>query len=388
MTPNNVLPADLPAGISPRVSRFLLVPLLLCIAGVAVAVLRHHDSRALAVDSRKLAIEPVAVVYPRSGNATEVLVLPATIEAYTEAAVFARTSGYMRSWSADIGSRVHKGQTLAVVDTPELDQQVRGAAASLAQASANLHLANTTATRYEGLEGSEAVSQQDVDQSRQGLQAQRALVLAATAEAERLKKLQAFEQVVAPFDGVITRRGVDIGDLVNAGRGTAGTELFQLAQVNVVRVFVNVPETNSANISTGMEAVVEPLTLPGEKFSGRVVRSSRAIDPASHTMRVEVDVPNPSGRLLPGTFANVTLHVGTGKPVMIVPSEAVLYQAAGPQVAVVSNGHIALRKVHLGTDFGETIEVLDGIGSSDAVVSSPPDYVLDGTQVAVVAKAQ
>ncbi|SEB39815.1 efflux RND transporter periplasmic adaptor subunit [Terriglobus roseus] len=384
---NNALPADLPAGTSARVSRFLLVPLLLCIAGVAVAVIRHHDSQSLANDSRKLAIQPVSVVFPSHGNSTELLVLPAAIEAYTEASVFARSNGYMRSWSADIGSRVRKGETLAVVDTPELDQQVRGAAASLEQASANLHLAHTTAARYEGLEGSEAVSQQDVDQTRQGLRAQQAFVQVAAAESVRLKKLQGFEQVVAPFDGVITRRGIDIGDLVNAGRGATGTELFHLAQVSVVRVFLNVPETNSANVSTGMEAVVEPLTLPGEKFTGRVVRSSRAIDPASHTLRVEVDVPNPAGRMLPGTFANVTLHVGDVRPVLIVPSEAVLYQAAGPQVAVVTNGRIALRKVRLGTDFGETIEVLDGVGSGDAVVSSPPDYVLNGTPVAVVAKA-
>jgi RND family efflux transporter MFP subunit len=306
------------------------------------------------------------------------------LQAYSDSPIYARTSGYVAHWYADIGTHVHEGQLLAEIESPEVDQELNQARASLSQVQANLTLADVTAKRYQGLIGTNAVSQQDVDQNNQNLDAQKANLQAAGANVSRLEQMQGFERVVAPFDGIITQRLTDIGDLVNAGNGGTAFELFRISKIDTVRIFIPVPETYSEQIRDGLKATLELTALPGKQFDGSVVRSSHAIDAGSHTLLTEIDVPNPSGQLMPGAYAEVHLRVATPISSLIIPSGAVLYQAAGPQVAVVTDkSEIALKKVTLGRDFGDTIEITGGISKDDAVVASPPDYLIDGMRVEV-----
>ncbi|MBB5318115.1 efflux RND transporter periplasmic adaptor subunit [Tunturibacter empetritectus] len=331
-----------------------------------------------------LQAEPVSVIHPQSGAPNSDLALPGTLQAYSDSPIYARTNGYVAHWYADIGTHVHQGQLLAVIESPEVDQELSQARASLSQVQANLTLAGITAKRYQDLITTNAVSQQDVDQNNQNLEAQKANLHAADANVSRLQQLQGFERVVAPFDGIITQRGTDIGDLVNAGNGGAAFELFRISKIDTMRIFVPVPETYSEQIANGLKATLELTALPGKQFDGSVVRSSHAIDAGSHTLLTEIDVPNPSGQLMPGAYAEVHLRASAPIPSLIIPSEAVLYQAAGPQVAIVTDkSEIALKKVTLGRDFGDTIEITSGISNSDAVVASPPDYLIDGMHVEV-----
>jgi RND family efflux transporter MFP subunit len=363
---------------------FLLAPIVLCLVGAVALLLRAQESRKLAVVTHALQAEPVSIIHPQSGAPNSDLALPSTIQAFSDSPIYARTNGYVAHWYADIGTHVHQGQLLAVIESPEVDQELSQARASLNQVQATLTLAGITAKRYQGLIGTNAVSQQDVDQNNQNLEAQKANLQAATANVSRLQQMQGFERVVAPFDGIITQRRTDIGDLVNAGNGGVTFELFRISKINTVRIFVPVPETYSEQITNGLKATLELTALPGKQFQGSVVRSSHAIDAASHTLLTEIDVPNPSGQLMPGAYAEVHLRASAPIPSLIIPSGAVLYQAAGPQVAVVTDkSEIALKKVALGRDFGDTVEITSGISKSDAVVASPPDYLVDGMPVNV-----
>ncbi|RSL18410.1 RND family efflux transporter MFP subunit [Edaphobacter aggregans] len=363
---------------------FLLAPVVLCLVGAVTLFLRAQESKKLAVTTHTLQAEPVSVIHPQSGAPNSDLALPGTIEAYSDSPIYARTSGYVAHWYADIGTHVRQDQLLAVIESPEVDQELSQARASLSQVQANLTLASITAKRYQGLIGTNAVSQQDVDQNNQNLEAQKANLQAANANVSRLQQMQGFERVVAPFNGIITQRRTDIGDLVNAGNGGATFELFRISKIDTVRIFVPVPESYSEQISNGLKATLELTALPGKQFQGSVVRSSHSIDSASHTLLTEIDVPNPSGQLMPGAYAEVHLRASTPIPSLIIPSGAVLYQAAGPQVAIVTNkNEIALKKVALGRDFGNTVEITSGISESDAVVASPPDYLVDGMRVEV-----
>jgi RND family efflux transporter MFP subunit len=363
---------------------FLLAPIVLCLVGAVTLFLRAQESKKLAVTTHALQAEPVSVIHPQSGAPNSDLALPGTIQAFSDSPIYARTNGYVAHWYADIGTHVHQGQLLAVIESPEVDQELSQARASLGQVQANLTFAGITAKRYRGLIDTNAVSQQDVDQNNQNLEAQKANVQAANANVSRLQQMQGFERVVAPFDGIITQRKTDIGDLVNAGNGGATFELFRISKIDTVRIFVSVPETYSEQIANGLKATLELTALPGKQFQGSVVRSSHAIDAASHTLLTEIDVSNPTGQLMPGAYAEVHLQTSAPLPSLIIPSGAVLYQAAGPQVATVTDkNEIALRKVALGRDFGETVEITSGISKSNAVVTSPPDYLVDGMRVEV-----
>jgi RND family efflux transporter MFP subunit len=362
----------------------LLIPVLLCLLGAITFLLRAQDSTKLVATTQSLEPEPVSVIHAQAGQPDSDLALPSTLQAYSDSPIFARTNGYVSHWYADIGTHVHQGQLLALLESPEVDQELNQARASLSQVQANLTLANITANRYQEVIKTNAVAQQEVDQNNQNLDAQKANVQAASANVSRLEQLQGFEKVIAPFDGIITQRRTDIGDLINAGNSGPNSELFRMSKINVVRVFVPVPEAYSQQIVDGMKASLELTELPNQRFTGSVTRSSHAIDINSHTLLTEIDVPNPSGKLMPGAYAEVHFHLASPVKALVVPSGAILFQAAGPQIAVVnSKSQVELRKVVLGRDFGNTVEITKGIIESDSVIASPPDYLVNGMQVSV-----
>jgi RND family efflux transporter MFP subunit len=324
------------------------------------------------------------VSYPQQHAASGDISLPSTLQAYADSPIYARTSGYLTHWYADIGTRVRQGQLLAVIQSPEVDQELNQARAMVSQTQANVALADVTAKRYQDLIHTNAVAQQEVDTNNQNLSAQQAGLQAAQANVKRLEELQSFERVTAPFDGVITQRLINEGDLINAGNGGNGAQLFRISEISTMRVFVPVPEIYGAQIAPGLKAELTLTELPGARFTGAVVRTSHSIDPASHTLLTEIDVPNPTGKLLPGAYADVHLHLAQQAQQLVVPTGAVLFQAAGPQVVIVNaKNQLELRKVSIGNDLGNVIQIAGGITASDRVVSSPPDYVVDGMPAAI-----
>jgi RND family efflux transporter MFP subunit len=358
---------------------FLIVPVLLLICGAAVLFLRSRESKALAASNATNIAEPVSVIYPQQRIASGDISLPSTLQAYADSPIYARTSGYLAHWYADIGTRVHRGQLLAVIQSPEVDQELNQARAMVSQTQANLTLAGVTAKRYQELIHTNAVAQQEVDTNNQNLSAQKATLQADQANVNRLQELQSFERVVAPFDGVITQRLINEGDLINAGNGGNGAQLFRISAINTMRVFVPVPEIYGAQIVPGLKAELTLTELPEARFAGAVVRTSHSIDPASHTLLTEIDVPNPTGKLLPGAYADVHLHLAQQPQQLVVPTGAVLFQAGGPQVVIVNaKNQLELRKVSIGNDLGNMIQIAGGVTTSDRVVSSPPDYVVNG----------
>jgi RND family efflux transporter MFP subunit len=358
---------------------FLVIPALLLLGGAAILLLRSRESRALAASNATNIAEPVSVMYPQQRAANGDISLPSTLQAYADSPIFARTSGYLAHWYADIGTHVHQGQLLAVIQSPEVDQELNQARAVLSQTQANVTLADVTAKRYQDLIHTNAVAQQEVDTSSQNLSAQQAALQAADANVKRLEELQAFERVVAPFDGVITQRLINEGDLINAGNGGNGAQLFRISKISTMRVFIPVPEVYGSQITPGLKAELTLTELPKDKFEGEVVRTSHSIDPGSHTLLTEIDVPNPMGKLLPGAYANVHLHLAQQSQELLVPTGAVLFQAGGPQVVLVdANNQLELRKVTLGNDLGNRIQITGGLAVNDRVVASPPDYVVNG----------
>jgi RND family efflux transporter MFP subunit len=370
-----------------RLLLFLLIPALLLVGAFFTRKARNESSRQLVKATESLAKETVGVLHATRGEPVSSITLPAVTQAYSESPVYARVDGYVRTWYADIGTHVRKGDLLAEIDAPDVDQQLSQARAMLSQSQANLDLAKITAARYQDLIATKSVSQQEVDQNNQNLAAQQANTQAAAANVGRLEQMQGFEKVYAPFDGVITLRKTDFGDLINAGNAGTGHELFRVSQISTIRVFVNVPEEYSQQIADGATTSMDLTELPGKEFRGRVTRTSNAIDPASRTLLVEVDVPNPSGQLLPGAYANIHFKVPRGVVPLVLPNSSILFQAAGPQVAIVDQGnHVELRKVSLGRDFGDTVEILSGVTAKDAVVATPPDSITSGTLVSVAGK--
>jgi RND family efflux transporter MFP subunit len=363
---------------------FLVVPGALCFFGTISFFLRAQSEKKLAETTQTLEVQSVSVIHAQPSPPEADLALPATLQAYSDSPIYARTDGYVRRWYADIGAHVRHGQLLAVIESPEVDEQLNQARATLSQAQATLKLADITATRYQGLINTDAVSQQDVDVNNQNLEAQKANAQAANANVSRLEQMQGFEEVTAPFAGTITQRLTDVGDLINAGNGGTGHELFQLAQINIIRAYVTVPETYSEQILNGMKATLQVTGLAGQQFTGTVIRNSHAIAMNSHTLLVEIDVPNPTGKLMPGAYAEAHIHVALPVRSLLVPGGAILYQAAGPQVAIVNPaGQVELHKVALGRDFGTSIEITSGINSDDAIVASPPDYLVNGMKVSI-----
>jgi RND family efflux transporter MFP subunit len=372
------------AGQHRRLLWFLAVPLLLGTVGLLTWLRNAHTQSALAASTNASVAEPVTVMHPHAGDPTSELVLPATLQAFSNAPIYARTSGYVAHWYTDIGQHVQAGALLAKIESPEVDQQLIRARASLNQSQANLTLATVTTKRYQELIQSNSVAQQEVDQNNQNLTSQQANVVSMTAEVKQLEQQQSYERVTAPFSGIVTQRSTDIGDLINAGNSGTGAQLFQISRIDIMRIFVSVPEAYSQQIPSGMHVKVQLTELPNQSFDGQVARSDHSINLATRTLLVEVDVPNPEGKLLPGAYGQVHFNLASATRPLIVPSGSILFQAAGPQIAIVTpKNTIELRKVSIGRDFGNTMEITNGLSSQDAIVASPPDYLINGMPVSI-----
>jgi RND family efflux transporter MFP subunit len=347
---------------------------------------RRNANAQISQETRELAIPTVTVVHPKRGAPQQEIVLPGDMQPFTDAPIYARTNGYLKSWHVDIGARVKTGQLLAEINTPEVDQQLQQARADLATAEANLHLAETTATRYKDLMKSDSVSQQDVDNAMGNYDARRTAVESARSNVKRLEELQSFNKIYAPFGGVITARNTDIGALIDSGSsGGTARELFHIAAVNELRVYVNVPQVYSPNIKPGLRAQLTLAEFPGRQFEGSVVRDSGAIDNTTRTLLTEIDVNNSLGMLKPGGYVEVHLKLPSAATTFTLPVNAVIFKASGMQVATVKNGKsIDLVPISPGRDFGTEIEVIAGLKGDESVVANPPDALTVGETVRLV----
>jgi RND family efflux transporter MFP subunit len=328
------------------------------------------------------AIPSVNVVHPKPGDRAQELVLPGNTQAFIDSPIYARTNGYLKRWYVDIGARVSKGQLLAEIETPELDQQLRQARADLATAEANQNLSKITAARDENLLKTHSVSTQERDNAVNGYAANQATVQSNQANVARLEQLQSYEKVYAPFDGIITARETDIGALIDAG-ANAPKELFHIASITKLRVYIAVPEVYSAVARTGAPADLTLDEYPGETFRGTLVRNSDSIDPLSRTLLVEVDVENPKGRLKPGAYVQVHLKMPEGARALVVPANTLLFRREGLQVGVVRDGKTELIRVTPGHDYGDSMEILSGLQPTDDVILSPSDSLTSGTPVQI-----
>lgn len=367
--------------------------LLLLFVVMAVAVLiavleivpRLRARDALQKQTDALAAPSVVVAKPQMGTPTQEVVLPGNIQAYVDSGIYARTTGYLQKWNFDIGARVKKGQLLAVIESPEIDQELSQARADLATAQANAGNAKIQAARYQDLLKGNAVSQQDTDNFTTQAASTNTQVQSATANVQRLEQLVAFEKVYAPFDGTITARNVDIGTLINTG---TTLELFHLSQEDVLRVYVNVPQVYAPACVPGVAATLTLAEFPGRTFPGTIMRTAKAIDPASRTLLVEVDVKNPTRELYPGAYAQVHFKLNNTRPSLILPVSTLMFRSEGLRVGVVENNKAKLVPITIGRDDGRTVEVVVGLQADDEVIQSPPDSLIDGETVQVVQPQQ
>ena len=347
---------------------------------------RIHTNATLRTETADLAVPTVSVVQPKRAAPSQEIVLPGNVQPFITSPVFARTNGYLEHWYYDIGTHVKKGQLLAVIASPEVDQQLQQARSNLLTAQANLELASVTKTRYEGLKKTNAVSQQDVDNAVGTYNANKAIVEADQAGVRQYSALVSFEKVYAPFDGVITARNTDIGDLINAGsNANAKTDLFHIAQPGMLRVYVNVPEEFSQQTKPGLTADLKLAEFPGRMFTGKLVRTAEAINYTTRTLLVEVDVDNPSGELLSGAYAEVHFKVPGQASTYILPVDTLLFRKEGLNVAIVENGKAKLVPVVAGHDFGTSIEIVSGLKGNESVIESPPDSIVTGETVQIAA---
>jgi RND family efflux transporter MFP subunit len=358
--------------------------IILVVLGAFTLFQRRSQYQALAKETETLAVPTVAVIHPTTEPSEEGLVLPGSMQAYVESPIYARTNGYLKKWYRDIGSRVQKGELLADIDTPEVDQQLLQARADLETSQANANLSHITATRFEDLIKTDSVSKQEVDNAAGDLAAKQAGVASSQANVHRLSELESFKHIYAPFSGVITRRNVDLGTLINAGNGGATQQLFSLAQTDPIRVYVNVPESAAPSIHAGLPAHLDLTQFPGRKFLGKVVRTAEAIDPVSRTLLTEVDVPNKTGELLPGGYAQVHLDVQITGDRLQVPVNALLFRSEGLRAVVVDSDHqLHLQALTIGRDYGVSLEVLQGLRGADWIVLNPADSLEEGQHVNV-----
>jgi RND family efflux transporter MFP subunit len=348
---------------------------------------RSVAKAALTYKTRENAIPSVDVVHPSLGAASSEVILPASVQGFIDSPVYARTSGYLLHWYADIGTHVKKGELLAEIQTPELDQQVQQGQSDLATAQANSQLAEITAERWQKLLLKNAVSRQETDQATGDLNARRATLSAQQANVRRLQQLQSFEKIYAPFDGVITARNTDIGDLIQAGENTTSQELFHLSAIDRLRVFVPVPEVYQSVLGSVKTVNISSDAYPGDRFTGTIARTSDAIDPFSRTLRVEVDINNPSALLLPGAYVFVHLPLPADIASLTIPSNALLFRQEGLRVGVVRNGRVQLVPLSIGHDYGDTVEVTAGLTRADQVVLNPSDSLVSGTRVEIDSNA-
>lgn len=385
-TPPEVTPPpELPAA-PPRKAVIIvaLVVAVLVLSGTVSMFSRFRAGRALAKETEIDSIATVAVVHPIAEKPDEELVLPASLQAYEESPIYARTNGYLLRWYRDIGSHVAQGELLADIDTPEVDQELSQARATRQQSAAQLDIAKISADRWQNLRKTDSVSQQENDMQTSAYQQAVANLAAADANVRRLEELESFKHVYAPFSGVLVKRNVDPGALINAG--SAGMELFILAKVDPLRVFTNVPQAYSPAIKNGMPAYITLQEIPGQKFLGTVARTAEAIDPATRTLLTEVDVPNKNGRLLRGSFGEVHFSPRINTEKVTVPVNAMLFRREGPQLAIVgSDNKVQLRPITIGRDYGTTLEILGGVSVEDRIIINPADSLEDGQTVNVAA---
>ena len=374
-----------PRGRGQLLKWFLLLFLVFLVLGTYSFTQKKASQQVLAKQTERMAVPMVAVVHATPLSGESELVLPGNIQSYVESPIYARTNGYLKKWYKDIGSHVAKGELLAEIDTPEVDAQLAQARADLSTSQANVKLAGITAQRYQELLQSDAVSKQDVDNYNGDYAAKQAMVQSAAANLQRLEELESFKRVYAPFAGVITKRNVDLGTLINAGNGGTSTrEMFDLAQTDPLRVYVAAPQTFANTIHDGMKACLELSEFPGQNFCGKVVRSAGAVDPTTRTLLTEVDVPNPLNILLEGEYAQVHFDAKLTGEHLSVPNNALLFRPAGTMVAVVDSNHrIDLKRLTIGRDLGTSVEVLAGITATEQFILNPPDAIDQGQQVTI-----
>lgn len=376
-----------PKNTGPARGIIISVIVLVVVAAIVVSgvVPRIKAKNALRAETDELAIPIVDVIHPKLGAPQAEIVLPGNMQAFIDSPIYARTSGYLKKWYVDIGARVKTGQLLAEIETPELDRQLDQARSDLKTAQANLNLSQITAQRYEELKNTEAVSKQDVDNAHGDFEAKFAMVASAESNVKRLEQLQSFEKIYAPFDGVITARNTDIGSLIDSGAaGGTAKELFHLASTQTLRVYVNVPEQYSQVAKPGLSADITLAEFSGRRFKGKLARTAQAIDAASRTLLVEVDVDNSSGALLPGAYASVHLKLPSESSAFLLPVGSLIFRSEGLQIATVRNGNeVTLLPIALGRDFGSEVEVVSGLTESDLVITNPPDSLVSGEKVRI-----
>src|SRR5882724_8432810 len=365
-----------------RARRYGLGALVIALGLAAWGILSRVSERAtLAADTAQLAIPTVSTIKPGAGSAAEQLVLPGSVQAYNEAMIFARTNGYVREWYTDIGTRVQKGQVLAEIDTPEVDQQLRQARADLATAQANFQLAHTTDQRWQDLLATNSVSWQAADSAAGDASAKKATLASAEANVARLSDLESFKHLLAPFDGVVTSRNTDIGALINAGQGNA---LFRVSDTSKLRVYVLVPQLYAANTTPGLDADLTFPERPEKTYTAQVVRTADALDPTSRTLQVELLVDNSKGELFPGAYAQVHFTLARGAGSLSVPASAVLFRSDLEVAVVGADRRVTLKRITTGRDFGTSLEVLTGLAPDEQIIANPPDSLATGTLVRVV----
>jgi RND family efflux transporter MFP subunit len=361
----------------------IVVLVLLALGAGRTVISRMGNAKALEAGTTERAKQYVKTTLPKTAEAGQTLALPGTLQGFVQSPIAARAAGYLRHWTKDIGARVEKGEVLAEIESPELDQQLSQAVAAREQAASGLQLATSTVERWESLRKKDVVSQQDLDERRSSAAQARANLAAAEANVQRLRQLEGFKRVVAPFAGVITRRYVDVGDLIDM----SGKPLFTLSQTDPLRVYVNVPQSSAQLVKPGQPVVVTQGELRGQSFKGTVARTAASIDTGTRTMQVEIALPNPNGTLLPGAYVQVALPLSASQA-MLVPTNALLFRAEGARVAVVDgSGRVTLKAVTLGRNYGESVEVLDGLAADQRLVLNPSDSLADGDQVTVAAAA-
>ncbi len=372
-----------------KVPRGLVLGLLALAVVILVAVVigilsRSHAEHTLTQQTDTAAVMTVAVVHPSQAHLSPEIALPGNTQAFVDTPIYARTNGYLKAWFHDIGAHVRKGELLATIETPEVDQQLQVAQADLQSAQANQNLAKVTATRYQNLLKLDSVSKQETDQAVSDQAARTAAVAAAEAQVRRLQQLVSFQKIYAPFDGVITARNTDIGQLIDAGAGSAQPrDLFRLAATGVVRVFVAVPEVYSTDIVVGGKAFLTLDEFPDRRFEGTIARNSSSIDPNSRTLNVEVDVPNAKGLLLPGSYVFVHFEVPQHSNTLTIPADTLLFRAQGLQAAVIRDNKVHLTPITVAHDGGSTMEINSGLSVNDAIVVNPSDSIFEGQEVHV-----
>ncbi len=381
-TTSTPAPPASPPSAPIRLGPIAIVAVFLIIIGLAVGIIpRWLAKRTLAKETAEMAVQFVAVVSPTPGKSEMGVPLPAEVQAYVEAPILARANGYLKSWHVDIGQNVEAGQLLAEIDTPELDQQLEQAKAEVDQADASLTLAKSTVERWVDLLKTASVSEQETAEKQADYALKKANLEAARANLHRLQDLKSFARVTAPFAGTITTRDTDVGQLITAGNGRA---LFRLAQTNPLRVYVRVPQTLSRQIETGQRAQLTISELPGRKFEAKVVRTAGAMEPNSRTLLAELQVDNPKNEILSGSYAQVRFDDTQSDPTLTIPANTLLFRSEGMQVGIVNlDGKVELKNIKLGRDFGQSVEVVDGLKASDRLVINPSDSLASGTEVRI-----